>query len=44
MKKDGRVEVRNGFLNVLSGGIGYSDKTGLDVTLENGVPVDDLMF
>ncbi len=44
MKKDGRIEVRNGFLNVLSGGIGYSEKTGLDVTLEDGVPVDDLMF
>lgn len=44
MKKDGRIEVRNGFLNVLSGGIGYNDKTGLDVTLEDGVPVEDLMF
>ena len=44
MKKDGRIEVRYGFLNVLSGGVGYSDKTGLDVSLKNGVPVDDLMF
>ena len=44
MKKDGRIEVRGGFLNVLSGGIGYSERTGLDVTLENGVPVEDLMF
>lgn len=44
MKKDGRIEVRHGFLNVLSGGLGYSDKTGLDVSLENGAPVEDLMF
>jgi len=44
MKKDGRIEVRNGFLNVLSGGIGYSEKTGLDVTLEEGTPIEDLMF
>lgn len=44
MKKDGRIEVRYGFLNVLSGGVGYSDKTGLDVGLKNGVSVDDLMF
>lgn len=44
MKKDGRIEVRNGFLNVLSGGVGYNDITGLDVTLENGVPVQDLLF
>jgi len=44
MKKDGRIEVRNGFLNVLSGGVGYDRRTGLDVTLENGAPVEDLMF
>lgn len=44
LKKAGRIEVRHGFLNVLCGGLGYSEKTGLDVTLENGVPVEDLMF
>lgn len=44
MKKDGRIETRNGFLHVLVGGTGYSEKTGLDVTLENGIPVEDLMF
>lgn len=44
MKADRRIEVRNGFLNVLSGGVGYSEKTGLDVTLESGVPVADLLF
>ena len=35
---------KNGFLHVLVGGTGYSEKTGLDVTLEHGVPVEDLMF
>ena len=44
MKKDGRIEVKNGFLNLLSKGIGYSEKTGLDVINEGGVPVADLMF
>lgn len=44
MKRDGRIETRYGFLHVLSGGAGYSEKTGLDVTLENGLPVEDLMF
>lgn len=44
LKEAGRIEVRHGFLNVLCGGLGYSEKTGLDVTLENGVPVADLMF
>ena len=44
MKKDGRIDTKNGFLHVLVGGTGYSEKTGLDVTLEHGVPVEDLMF
>lgn len=44
MISDGRIEVRNGFLHVLSGGAGYSEKTGLDVTLEGGMPVADLLF
>ena len=44
MKKDGRIETRNGFVHVLSGGVGYSEKTGLDVTLENGLPAEDLLF
>ena len=44
MKKDGRIDTKNGFLHVLVGGTGYSEKTGLDVTLEHGVPVEDLMI
>lgn len=44
MRADGRIETRNGFLQVLSGGAGYSGKTGLDVTLEDGVPVADLLY
>lgn len=44
MKKEGRIDTKNGFLHVLVGGTGYSEKTGLDVTLEHGVPVEDLMF
>ncbi|WP_308621020.1 CRISPR-associated helicase Cas3' [uncultured Desulfovibrio sp.] len=44
MRADGRIETRNGFLQVLSGGVGYSEKTGLDVTLEDGVPVADLLY
>ena len=41
---DGRVDIRCGFLPVLSGGAGYSEKTGLDVTLAKGMPVEDLLF
>lgn len=44
MRADGRIETRYGFLHVLSGGVGYSGKTGLDVTLKDGVPVEDLLF
>lgn len=44
MRADGRITTRNGFLQVLSGGAGYSEKTGLDVTLEDGVPVADLLY
>lgn len=44
MKRDGRIEMRRGFLPVLIGGTGYHEKTGLDVALEDGVPVEDLMF
>ena len=43
MMQQGRIE-KHGFLYILSGGVGYNDKTGLDVTLENGVPVEDLLF
>ncbi len=44
MEKDGRIEPRCGFLHVLAGGKGYSEKTGLDVTMEKGLPVEDLLF
>ncbi|MBD5418195.1 MAG: CRISPR-associated helicase Cas3' [Desulfovibrio sp.] len=44
MQAQGRLETKFGFLPVLSGGAGYSEKTGLDVTLEEGLPVDDLLF
>lgn len=44
MRRDGRIEERLGFLPVLSGGVGYSEKTGLDVSLEQGMPVEDLLF
>ena len=44
MQAQGRLETKFGFLPVLSGGLGYSEKIGLDVTLEQGVPVDDLLF
>lgn len=44
MENDGRIEKRCGFLHVLAGGKGYSEKTGLDVSLENGLPVEDLLF
>lgn len=44
MQAQGRVVTKFGFLPVLSGGQGYSEKTGLDVTLEEGLPVEDLLF
>lgn len=44
MQAQGRVKIKYGFLPVLSGRVGYSEKTGLDVTLEGGVPVEDLLF
>lgn len=44
LQAQGRVETKFGFLPVLSGGQGYSEKTGLDVTLEEGLPVEDLLF
>ncbi len=44
MKRDGRIETKFGFLHILSGGVGYNEKTGLDVALENGMPVEDLLF
>lgn len=44
MIRDGRIETRCGFLHVLSGGIGYDDKKGLDVTSGYEVAVDDLVF
>ncbi|MBD5558059.1 MAG: CRISPR-associated helicase Cas3' [Desulfovibrio sp.] len=44
MAAQGRIETKFGYLPVLSGGLGYSEKTGLDVTLEEGVPVEDLLF
>ena len=44
MENDGRIETRCGYLHVLSGGTGYSEKTGLDVSLEKGLPVEDLLF
>lgn len=44
MLRDGRIEEKLGFLPVLAGGLGYSEKTGLDVSLEQGVPVEDLLF
>lgn len=44
MQRDGRIEERLGFLPVLAGGLGYSEKTGLDADLDQGVPVEDLLF
>ncbi|MBD5538699.1 MAG: CRISPR-associated helicase Cas3' [Desulfovibrio sp.] len=44
MQADGRIAIRFGFLPVLSGGAGYSEQTGLDVSLREGLPVDDLLF
>ena len=44
MQAQGRIETRFGYLPVLAGGTGYNEKTGLDVTLEEGLPVDDLLF
>ncbi len=44
LRRDGRIEDRYGFLHVVSGGVGYDKKTGLDVALKNGVPVDDLLW
>lgn len=44
MRRDGRIDCVKGFLHVLRGGQGYSDSLGLDVTLEQGLPVADLLF
>ena len=44
MQRDGRIETVRGFLHVLRGGLGYDDKLGLSVSLEQGLPVEDLLF
>lgn len=44
MRRDGRIETLRGFLHVLRGGVGYDENLGLDVALEQGVPVEDLLF
>ena len=44
MRRDGRIDSLWGFLHVLRGGQGYSDSLGLDVALEQGLPVADLLF
>ena len=44
MRQDGRIETLAGFLHVLCGGVGYDERMGLDVALDRGIPVEDLLF
>lgn len=44
MQRDGRIETWHGCVHVLSGGIGYDEKLGLDTTLKDGIAVDSLLF
>ena len=44
MRRDGRIDSVKGFLHVLRGGQGYNERLGLDVALEQGLPVADLLF
>ena len=44
LRHDGRIEERCGFLHVLSGGVGYREKTGLDIGLVDGIPIDGTLF
>lgn len=44
MRRDGRIETWHGCVHVLSGGIGYDEKLGLDTVLAEGPDVDSLLF
>ena len=44
MRQDGRIETIKECVHILRGGQGYSEKTGLDIALEQGLPVADLLF
>lgn len=44
MQRDGRIETWHGCVHVLSGGVGYDEKLGLDTTLKDGVAVESLLF
>lgn len=44
MRKDGRIETWHGCVHVLSGGVGYDEKLGLDTVLEEGINIESLLF
>ena len=44
MRKDGRIETWHGCVHVLSGGVGYDEKLGLDTALVECITMDSLLF
>ena len=44
MTREGRIECLHGCIFLLSGGIGYREATGLDVTLTDGISSEELIF
>ena len=44
MQRDGRIETWHDCVHVLSGGVGYDEKLGLDTTLKDGIAVESLLF
>lgn len=44
LQKTGRIELWHDCIPILSGGVGYDEKLGLDVKLEAGIDVETLYF
>ncbi len=44
MQEDGRIELLHGCVPILSGGLGYDEKLGLDVTLVDGIAVENFVL